>query len=180
MALISTAGTNMASSVERGTLSDEFLNAYLISNAMDFRWPVRLYSVNPASGESAAHEERGRAKNAIWRLRENHRTTCRGFGFVVDVNAETVAIPADWQIPAAEVEVDGSLIDFQTALVTSTGEPRHRTIIEGILREETWAKRDRKAAIARTASPASISRAIPGRRARSKRVCGRSSPCSKH
>jgi hypothetical protein len=135
MAHTSIAGTNMPSSVDRGRLPDEFLNAYLICNATDLRWPVRLYSVRPANGEAAAHEERGSAKNAIWRLRENNRAACRGFGFVVDVNAETVAIPADWQIPAANVELDGLVIDFQASLVASTAEPRHRAIVEGILRE---------------------------------------------
>jgi len=65
---------------------EDSLNAYEILNADKLAWDVRLYSVQPANGKNAVHEERGSAKNAFWTLRKQHAAQCSGYGFVIDVN----------------------------------------------------------------------------------------------
>ena len=51
----------------------------------------------------------------MWRLREMNRANCHGFGFVIDLNADTVAIPDGWQILAQNALVDGFVVEGPTA-----------------------------------------------------------------
>ena len=43
--------------------------------------------------------QRGDAKQVIWSLRKKHKDLCCGYGFVVDVDEETVAVPSGWKLP---------------------------------------------------------------------------------
>lgn len=114
---------------------DNSFNAYDVSNVSELRWPIRVYSVQPANGRVADHGDRGSAKNAIWLLRKQHAGQCRGWGFVVDVDATTVVIPQEWEIPADGVEVDGLLIRYERSIVASADTPSHKKIVQGIIRE---------------------------------------------
>ena len=81
-------------------LPDSFLNCYEITNPKSLEWPVRLYKVVRADGSGQSHGDRGEIKQAIWELRKKYSSLCRGYGFVVDVDEETVAIPTGWELPS--------------------------------------------------------------------------------
>lgn len=118
---------------EAGTLPATFLSCYEILNADALRWAVRLYHVRRAGG-GQSHAERGEAKQVIWSLRKKHKELCRGYGFVVDIDEETVAVPADWNLPG-DVQEGDFHVTFDRALVTDPRDRQHRGIITGILRE---------------------------------------------
>jgi len=70
------------------------LNCYDILNARDFSWPVNIYRVEFAEQSKQIHQNRGEAKDIIWRLRKNEcRSRWPGYGFVVDLNQWEVAVP---------------------------------------------------------------------------------------
>ena len=77
----------------------EFLNAYDILNLDNLSWEVATYKVIRLDGYDANHQERGKIKDIIWQLRRNYRDRCRGYGFVIDIDEETVAISSDWDLP---------------------------------------------------------------------------------
>ena len=126
---------DVANPAAGAVLPAEFLNAYDIANVAELSWPVRIYKVRPANGAPPTHSDRGSAKNVMWRLRELNRSACSGYGFVLDVNPDTVAIPEAWQIPAQATIVDGFVVDFQRSLDALASQPSHQAIIKGLIRD---------------------------------------------
>jgi hypothetical protein len=86
-----------ASAVDPIQLPESFLSCYEITNPASLVWLVRLYKVLRVDGSGQSHGDRGEIKQAIWELRKKYSSLCRGYGFVVDVDEETVAIPAGWE-----------------------------------------------------------------------------------
>lgn len=115
------------------SLPDTFLSCYEVANPADLRWGVRLYKVRRA-GVQPSHAERGEAKQVIWAVFKKHKHMCKGYGFVIDVDEETVAVSSDWNLPS-DVEEGGFQVTFDRALTTDPNDPSHRAIIAGILRE---------------------------------------------
>jgi hypothetical protein len=116
-----------------------FLTCYIIANPDALAWPVRVYKVRRDDGEAQSHAERGEAKQVVWSLRKKNGDKCRGYGFVVDIDEETVVVPSDWNLPAGVREGE-YLVDFERSLTTNAREPSHRAIIGGILREAIKAR----------------------------------------
>jgi hypothetical protein len=113
-------------------LPDSFLSCYQIINSDALRWGVRLYKVRRDSGQT--HSDLGDAKEAIWSLRKKHKELCRGYGFVVDLDEETIAVPSGWNLPG-DVREGEYLISFDSEFTTEPTNRRHRSIITGIIRE---------------------------------------------
>ena len=90
----------------RSSLPAEFLNAYDILHADSLQWTVALYKVEHTGNGAQAHQKRGDIKQVLWKLRDRHKSSCRGHGFVVDINEDTVAIPSSWAIPSP-ISFDG-------------------------------------------------------------------------
>lgn len=114
-------------------LPETFLSCYEIVNADALRWRVRLYKVRRDGGEQT-HADRGEAKQVVWSLRKKHKELCRGYGFVVDVDEETIAVPADWNLPG-DVREGEYHVTFDSEVITDPSYRSHRTLITGILRE---------------------------------------------
>ena len=114
-------------------LPETFLSCYEIVNADALRWGVRLYKVRRDGGEQT-HCERGDAKQIIWRLRKKNQSLCRGYGFVVDLDEETIAVPSGWNLPG-NVREGEYLVTFDSEFTTDPANRRHRSIITGIIRE---------------------------------------------
>ncbi len=110
------------------------LNAFRIENAHRMRWDVSLYKIVPTGDGESQHADRGAIKNAIWNLRKLHRDRCRGYGSVVDVDEQTVAIPAAWDIPAYD-DFAGFSVTPQQTLTVSPNDPEHHAIVSGLLRD---------------------------------------------
>ena len=115
-------------------LPDSFLICYEITNPKSLAWPVRLYEVIRVDGSGQSHGDRGEIKQAIWELRKKYSSLCRGYGFVVDVDEETVAIPAGWELPSGE-QVGDYWVTLDQTVTTNPEIQAHRWIISGILRE---------------------------------------------
>ena len=77
----------------------EFLNAYSIHNREDLNWEVAIYKIVQLNGDQLKNEDRGKIKSIMWDLRWKHKGLCLGYGFILDVDKTTVAIPKDWNIP---------------------------------------------------------------------------------
>jgi len=93
---ISAASTqNLQKPEQASQLPETFLSCYDIVNSDALRWGVRLYKVRRDGGEQT-HAEQGDAKQTIWSLRKKHKELCRGYGFVVDLDEETIAVPSGW------------------------------------------------------------------------------------
>ena len=88
----SSPATSTPSSELRSTLPALFLNFYELLDALNLGWDVSTYLVQPIDAGSADHEERGAIKNVIWKLRQEHKHLCRGYGFVIDINEDTVQV----------------------------------------------------------------------------------------
>lgn len=129
-----TAATqNLDKQQQASELPETFLSCYEIVNADALRWGVRLYKVR-RDGDAQTHADRGDAKQAIWSLRKQHKDLCRGYGFVVDVDEETIAVPATWNLPD-NVRVGEYLVTFDSEFTTDPVNRNHRAIITGVLRE---------------------------------------------
>lgn len=72
---------------------------YSILGLENLSWEVATYTVFPLDNHKVDHKDRGNIKNVMWDLRAQHRALCPGYGFVIDVDEVTVAIPQRWDIP---------------------------------------------------------------------------------
>ena len=93
---------------------------------------MRLYKVRRHGGQT--HAELGDAKQTIWSLRKKHKDLCRGYGFVVDLDEETIAVPSGWNLPG-DVREGEYRVTFDSEFTTEPANRRHRSIITGIIRE---------------------------------------------
>lgn len=115
-------------------LPANFLNCYELSTPSKLAWSVSTYRVTRLDGQLQSHKERGEIKNVIWTLHKRYEDRCRGYGFVVDVDEQTVAVPATWDFPSP-VEIEGYSVTWDRTFTTSASEPKDRPIITGIIRE---------------------------------------------
>ena len=136
---MSVASTPGASVVDHTQLPGSFLNCYEVMNPASLMWPVRLYKAVRAYGLRQSHDDRAEIKQAIWHLRKQHASLCRGLGFVVDVDEETVAIPTAWELPSGE-QVGDYRVTLEQTVTTDPMRVAHRGIIAGILREAVKAR----------------------------------------
>lgn len=114
-------------------LPETFLSCFDIVNAEALRWGVRLYKVRRDGGDQT-HADRGDAKQVVWSIRKKHKDLCRGYGFVVDVDEETIAVPSGWNLPS-DVREGKYLVTFDSTFTTDPMNRSHRAVITGILRE---------------------------------------------
>ena len=110
------------------------VNAYSITGTDELSWRVRQYSVRSLDGRTLTQEHRGRMKNAAFALRRAHASQCRGYGFVIDVDAQTIVLPATWQIPAG-AEHEGLAFESVLEVTANASNPTHDLIVGGIMRE---------------------------------------------
>ena len=82
------ASASVASVADHTQLPGSFLNCYEVMNPASLVWSVQLYKVVRAGGAGQSHGDRGEIKQAIWALRKQYSSLCRGYGFVVDVDEE--------------------------------------------------------------------------------------------
>ncbi len=117
---------------------ETFLNCYEIVNADALRWGVRIHKVRRAGGNSR-QIERGEANQDIWDLWKKHKAQCKGDKLVIELDAETVAVSSDWNLPG-DVQEGEFRITFDRAFTTDPTEPAQRSLITGILREAIKAR----------------------------------------
>ncbi len=116
------------------TMPETFLSCYEILDADALRWDVRLYKARRTDGAGQGHAGRGDVKQAIWGLKKKNSGLCKGYGFVIDVDAETAAVPANWELPSGAV-TDGYIVTYDKTFRTDPANRSHRKVITGILRE---------------------------------------------
>lgn len=114
--------------------SAEFLNAYNILDLKDLSWDVATYTIVKLNAEKAKHEDRGKIKNTMWDLRSQYKKQCPGYGFIIDVDKVTVAIPKEWSIPRQE-DFNGYRVIRDREFKAQANDSNHHAIVTGILRE---------------------------------------------
>ena len=77
------------------------LNGYNISNLDALHWKAAVYEVKPLAAVSMP--TRASVKEVMWAFKKTNRSLCSGYGFVVELDETTVAIPAEWLIPSGTV-----------------------------------------------------------------------------
>jgi hypothetical protein len=110
------------------------LNAYTLRDVEALSWPVRRYSVTRRDGFALEHSERGSLKDAAYALRRQYQSRCRGWGFILDIDARTVVLPGAWQLPS-RAETEELLFELAGEFTAHTHTPEHDAIVSGILRE---------------------------------------------
>lgn len=130
-------------------LPDEFLNAYQISNTSDVEWEVSIYRVERKDKSQQSHLDRGDVKGVMWDyyFYKDNKLKCRGHKFIIDIDPQTVVVPATWELPESF-----SFGDFNIKLVeTKTVDlsPANQKIAAAILKEglKTHFKFKRKEAV---------------------------------
>lgn len=119
---------------QTSALPANFLNGYEILNMSLLAWPVSTYIVERADGQKQSHKDRSQIKNAIWTLKMEHKNLCRGYGFVIDVDEQTVAVPQSWKLPSP-AEVGEYVVRLGERFTARADELKGRAIIKGIIRE---------------------------------------------
>jgi hypothetical protein len=117
-----------------GSTPTHFLNCFEILNLGDFEQTVNLYAVDFLDATQNTQENRGELKNVIWGLRKQHRSSCPGYGFVIDISPRLVVVPATWKLPCPIETSQFRVTLDRTVLATSTN-AQGRNILAGILRE---------------------------------------------
>jgi hypothetical protein len=112
----------------------EFFNAYNILDLSSLRWQVSTYRVERLDGDDPKHEDRGKITDIIWRLRKRGKGRYPGYGFIIDVDEVTVAVPSTWEIPHQD-DFEGYRIVFESTLEVRATELEHERFIAGILRD---------------------------------------------
>ncbi|MBN8603429.1 MAG: hypothetical protein J0M26_20505, partial [Planctomycetes bacterium] len=133
MTVTTAARNKVQDSKQQSVVPETFLSCFEISNSDGLTWSVRLYKVRANSGEKT-HAERGEFKQVIWSLKKKHQELCSGYGFVVDLDEETIAVPSTWQLPS-DVHEGGYHVILDSEFTTDPTNSGHQSIISGILRE---------------------------------------------
>lgn len=103
-----------------GSTPAHFLNCFEILNLADFEQAVNVYAVDFLDPAQNTQEIRGELKNVIWGLRKQHRSSCPGYGFVIDISPRLVAVPPAWKLPCPIETPQFHLTLDRTILATST------------------------------------------------------------
>ncbi len=111
-----------------------FLDSYEILNINELEWPVRIYTIEPTDALEPRHEERGKIVSAMWQLKFQHPEVSRGYGFIVDIDQRSVAVPARWELPS-KVTVGDYFVTEDRSFVARASNPNDHPIVLGILRE---------------------------------------------
>jgi hypothetical protein len=128
------ASMSVAAVADQAQLPGSFLSCYEILTPESLTWPVRLYKVIRAGGAGQSHSDRGEIKQTIWDLRRKYSSLCREYGFVVDVDTDTIAVPMGWELPSGEL-VGNYQVTLDQTFTTDPASVAHRGIISGILRD---------------------------------------------
>ncbi len=112
----------------------EFLNAYSILDLEDLSWEVAIYKIVPLNGNQSKNEDRGKIKDIMWDLRRQYAGQCPGYGFILDVDETTAAIPEHWDIPQ-QSDFRGYRVTRAREFKAQMSKPDHQAIFRGILRE---------------------------------------------
>lgn len=116
------------------TLPLTFLNAYPLLGVNRMEWAVSTYRFTSNGNPAADHEDRGLLKNLMWKARERYKSACRGYGFVVDLDRQRVAVPQSWRLPY-NLAIDGYDMQLSKQYVAHASDPRDYQLVEGIFRE---------------------------------------------
>jgi len=110
-----------------------FLNSYEIVNKL-LEWDVSIYILKRTDGKPQSNDDRSELKSVLWNLRRKYSSSCRGYGFVIDIDEKNVAVPSNWDIPTGIQE--GQYIVVQREIIkTRPADTKSQPIISGIIRE---------------------------------------------
>jgi len=111
----------------------EFLNAYRIANFDELKWEVGLYKVMRRDGRPMEHKDRGELKEIFWNYFFSNKPKCKGYRFIADVSADTVIVPATWEIPE-EFSCGDHIVRFEDRRTVGL-RSADRRLVEALLRE---------------------------------------------
>ncbi len=123
----------MSADSKNNTSNAERLNVYRILRPEDLVWSVATYTIVPIN-EDPSHKNRGNIKDLGWELRSEYKSQCRGLGFIIDIDEETIVTPSSWQFPPCE-DFHGYHVLPDRIFETNPNDPEHEAIISGILKE---------------------------------------------
>jgi hypothetical protein len=116
------------------TLPDNFLLCYELEMVPSLVWPINLYLVRRTDRAKQTHGDRRLIKDIVFKLRMKHKGSCKGYGFVCDIDEQTVAVPAEWKIPDT-FDYEGYDVTLSHTLLAKATDAAHSAIVAGIIRE---------------------------------------------
>ena len=106
-----------------------FLNAYEICFPNDFGLPVNTYVLHPTGGDTPDHANRGDLVSVMWDYSRKNRHHCNGREhFVLDVDADRVAVPAGWCLPNCH-EFAGYSISEDASFTAIPADSEHHVVL---------------------------------------------------
>lgn len=120
---------------ERTSRCITVLNAYEIQFPPGFKVPVTTYVVQRVGDEVQSNEDRGVIVGIIWDYYRENKHHCRGREyFVVDLDADRVAVPAGWQLPNC-ADFEGFSIAEETSYDASPGDTEHNSLLLKLIQD---------------------------------------------
>ena len=105
------------------------LNAYELEFPVGFKVPVNTYVVQRVSDEAQTDEDRGEVVGVVWDYYRQNKHHCGGRDyFVVDLDADRVAVPVGWQLPDC-AEFEGFSIAEEACYDAIPGDPEHNALL---------------------------------------------------
>src|SRR5579859_5852476 len=85
------------------------LNAYEVMGLDDLSWQVQELQIE-LKGRDQTFEDRGHLRQIGWDLKRQHKSSCKGYAFVIDASNCSIIVPASWalQLPieTSEFRID--------------------------------------------------------------------------
>lgn len=111
------------------------LNGYELDFPADFSVPVNTYAVQRVSDEPQTDADRGEIVSVIWDYWRQNRHHCDGRNyFVIDLDADRVAVPAGWQLPSCE-DFNGFSISPDAHFVARPNDAEHHSLILKLIQQ---------------------------------------------
>jgi hypothetical protein len=111
------------------------LNGYELQFPADFSVPVNTYIVQHVGDESQTDEDRGEIVSVAWDYWRQNKHHCDGRNyFVVDLEADRIAVPSGWQLPACE-DFKGFSISPDAYFVAKLDDAEHHGLILKLIQQ---------------------------------------------
>lgn len=108
------------------------LNGYRIVDLEALRWKSAIYEIKSTAPVSKS--SRATVKDVMWNFKKAHRSQCPGFGFVVEMDETSVAVPAEWPIPSG-AEWEGYTFKRREEIEANGADLRHSTLFARIIKD---------------------------------------------
>ena len=124
-----------ASNSKAASCGKTLLNAYEIEFPSGFDVPVNTYLVQRVDDQAQTDDGRGEVVSVVWDYWRQNKHHCQGRDyFVVDLDADRVAVPNGWHMPRC-AEFEGYSIVEETSYAATPADPEHAVLFLKLIQQ---------------------------------------------